>query len=149
MKIVLHVKNTQQREKLLSRCELIILTGFANIEEKEVLCATKMRHGFFKNISSAKVWKDIVDIPTNSRFMVPFGRVERSKLAHIGCAEPGILNEPMILFRGSKSNKSTGCHSEMDRNVFSYWCKTKIFPKIAGTRKSSVVVLSRAIYHIV
>ena len=53
----------------------------------------------------------------------------------------------MLLFRGSKSNKSSGYHSEMNWDVFSNWCETVVFPKIAATKQKSVVVLDRATYH--
>ena len=96
----------------------------------------------FKNMSCAKVWKDIVGISTDACFIVPSGRGERSILPHIGCAETGLLNECMLLFGGSKSNKTADCHSEMNWNVFCHWCETKVFPKTA-------VVLDRATYHTV
>ena len=70
-------------------------------------------------------------------------------LSHIGCAETGLLDGCMLLVRGSKSNKSADYHSEMNWNVFSHWCESTVFPKIAATGKSSVVVLDRATYHTV
>ena len=65
----------------------------------------------FKNKSCRKVWKDIVGISNNARFMVPSGKGERSILSHIGCAGTGLLDECMLLFRASKSNKSVDYHS--------------------------------------
>ena len=103
----------------------------------------------FKSMSCAKFWKDIVGLSTNSCFMVPSGRRERSILSHVGCAETGLLDECMLLFRGSKSNKSADYHSEMNWNVFSDWCESTIFPKIAATGKSSVIVFDRATCHTV
>ena len=83
----------------------------------------------FKNMSCAKVWKNIVGISTDACFMVPSGRGERSTVSHIGFAETGLLNECMLLFRGPKSKRSADCHSEMNWNVLSHWCETKVFPK--------------------
>ena len=103
----------------------------------------------FKNMSCPKVWKDIVGLSTDGCFMVPSGKGERSILSHIGCAETGLLDGCMLLFRGSKSNKNADYHSEMNWNVLSHWCETTVFPKIAATGKSSVVVLDRATYHTV
>ena len=101
----------------------------------------------FKNMTCAKVWKYIVGESTAATFTVPSERVERSILSQIGCAETGLLNECSLLFRGSKSNKNSDYHSEIKWNVFSHWCETTVFPKIAARGKSSLIVQDRATYH--
>ena len=68
----------------------------------------------FKNMTCSKVWKDIVKDSTDDTFTVPSGKGDRSILCHIGCAETGLLEECGLLFRGSKSNKSADCHTEMN-----------------------------------
>ena len=103
----------------------------------------------FKNMTSPKVWKDIVGHATDGTFVDPSGKGERSILCHIGSPHIGLLDNCILLFRGSKSNKKADYHSEMNWNVFSNWCETVVFLKIAATRKKSVVVLDRAAYHTV
>ena len=100
-------------------------------------------------MTCAKVWKDIVGDATANTYKVPAGKGERSILCHIGCAETGLLDQSLLLFRGSKSKKSDDYHSEMNWDVFSDWCERVVFPRIAATNKSSVVVLDRATYHTV
>ena len=101
----------------------------------------------FKNMCSGKVWKDIAGKSTDGCFNVQSGKRERSILSHIGCAETGLLGQCMLLFRGSKSNKSAGYHTEMNWHVFSHWCDTKVLLSIAATGVKSVVILDRATYH--
>ena len=57
----------------------------------------------FKNMTCAKLWKDIVGESTAGTIMVPSVRAERSILSHIGCAETELLDDRSLLFRGSKS----------------------------------------------
>ena len=80
---------------------------------------------------------------------MPPGKVERSILCHIGSSEIGLLSNCLLLFRGSKSNKQADHHTEMNWAVFSDWCEKKVFPSIAATKKTSVVVLDRATYQTV
>ena len=101
----------------------------------------------FKNISCSKVWKDVRDYSTADVYKVPSGKGERSIISHIGCAETGLLDNCLLLFRGSKSNKAADYRSEMNWNVFSDWCKQKIFPKIQSTGHKSVVILDGATNH--
>ena len=103
----------------------------------------------FKNMACNKVWKDIVGDANDDYFTVPSGKGERSILSHRGCADIGLLDQCMLLFRGSKSNKSADYHAEMNWDVFSHWCETKAFPSIAATSVKSVVALDRAAYHTV
>lgn len=53
----------------------------------------------------------------------------------------------MLLYLGAKSNKSKDHHTEMNWDLFSEWCRTKIFPAIARTGQKSVVLLDRATCH--
>ena len=53
----------------------------------------------------------------------------------------------MLLYRGSKSNKSADYHSEMNWNVFRDWRNSVVFPAIAARMENSVLVLDRATYH--
>ena len=103
----------------------------------------------FENMTCAKVWKDIVGDATTDMDQLRAGKGERSILCHIGCAENGLLDQSLLLFRGSKSKKSEDCHSEMNLDVFSDWYEIVLFPRIAATNKSSVVVLDKATYHTV
>ena len=80
----------------------------------------------FKNMTRAKVWKNIVGESTAGTFTVPSGRSERSILSHIGYAETELLDECLLLFKGSRSNKNPDYHSEMNCSVFSNWCETNV-----------------------
>ena len=51
--------------------------------------------------------------------------------------------------RGSKSKKSEDYYTETNWDIFLDWCERVVFPRIAATNKSSVVVLDRATQHIV
>ena len=53
------------------------------------------------------------------------------------------------MFWGSKSNKSSEYHTEMNWDVFSRWCDTKVFLKMKSIGIKSVSVLDQAIYHTV
>ena len=53
----------------------------------------------------------------------------------------------MLLYRGSKSNKSADYHSEMNWNVFSDWFNSVVFPEIAERRENAVLILDCATYH--
>ena len=101
----------------------------------------------FKNMTCTKVWRDSSEDKIDEVFTVPSGKGERSILSHVGCAETGLLNECMLLFRGAKSNKSSDYHTEMNWNVFSSWCEKKVFPPLQRTGHKSVLVLDRATYH--
>ena len=101
----------------------------------------------FKNMSCSKVWKDIAGKATDECFIAPSGKGERSILPHIGCTGTGLLDNCMLLFRGSKSNKSAEYHNEMNWDVFSHWRETKVFPSIAVTGVNSLVFLDRATYY--
>ena len=51
------------------------------------------------------------------------------------------------MFRGSKSSKSSDYHTEMNWDVFSSWCESKVFSEINKTNQKSIVVLDRVTYH--
>ena len=55
----------------------------------------------------------------------------------------------MLLFRGSKSSKSSDYHTEMNWNVFGHWCESKVFPALKKIGRKSVLVLDRATYRTV
>lgn len=55
----------------------------------------------------------------------------------------------MILYRGSKSNKDADYHSEMNWDILSHWCETKVFFAISQIGMNEVVVLYRATSHTV
>ena len=101
----------------------------------------------FKNMTCSKAWKDIRENATKDVLHVPSGRGKRSILSHIGSPDSGLVNGCMLLFRGSKSNKSADHHTEMNWDFFSIWCETKVFPNIAATGVKSVFVLGKATYH--
>ena len=102
----------------------------------------------FKNMTTSKVWKDVIKKTTDDLITVPSGRGERSILCHVASAQTGLLDGCMLLYRGSKSNKSADYHSEMNWNVFSDCCNRIEFPAIVVRRQNSVPVADRAIYHI-
>ena len=53
----------------------------------------------------------------------------------------------MLPYRASKSNKSADYHPEMNWNVFSNRCITKVFPAIKSRNKKAILVLDSATYH--
>ncbi len=101
----------------------------------------------FRNMSYSKIWKDIASSSTGNTYNVPAGKGDRSIFRHIGSAETVLLEVWLLLFRGSKSNKSSDYLTDMNWSVFSSWCESKVFPKIKQTSQKSVVVLDRATYH--
>ena len=68
----------------------------------------------FKNTACNKIWRGIVGEATDDCFTVSSEKGGRSVLSHIGCADTGLLDQCMLLFRGSKSNKSVDYHTEMN-----------------------------------
>ena len=103
----------------------------------------------FKNMSCPKIWKDRSKNSTTNMYNVPSGSGERSIVTRIGCDDTGLLDNCQLLFRGSKSNKSSDCHTEISWDVFRHYCETKVFPKIAEMNLKSVVVLDRTTNHTV
>ena len=80
------------------------------------------------------LWKGNRREPGNTEsekvFAVPSGKGERSILCHVVSKDVGLLEGCMLLFRGSKSSKSSDYHTEMNWNVFSHWCESKLFPSL-------------------
>ena len=73
----------------------------------------------FKNMSCSKVLKDFVADSIEEAYKVPAGKGYGSIVCHIGSAETGVLNNFLLIFRGSKSNNPFDYHSEMNWNSFS------------------------------
>ena len=101
----------------------------------------------FKNMACTKIWKDIAAEAMETDYKVPAGKGDRSIVCHVGSAESGLLENCLLLFRGSKSNQSSDYHTEMNWSVLINWCESKIFPAIKRTMQKSVLVLDRATYH--
>ena len=87
----------------------------------------------FKNTSCNKIWKDFISSSTEDLCKVPAGKGACSIVFHLGCAETGLLNDCLLLFRRSKSNKSSDYHTEMNWNVLSSWCESKVFSEMMKT----------------
>ena len=98
----------------------------------------------FKNMTCSKIWQYDIVHATDGTFMVPTGKRERSVLFHIGSPDTGLLDNCILLFRGSKSNMQADYHSETNWNVFINWCETVVFPKSTASKKNSIDILDRA-----
>ena len=77
---------------------------------------------------------------------MPSGKGERSILCRVGSKYVGLLEGCMLLFRGSKTSKSSVYHTEMNWSVFSHLSQ---FPSLKRRVRKSVLVLDRATYHTV
>ena len=82
-------------------------------------------------------------------FSVSFGIAGRSVLCHVGSKDVGLLEDCMLLFRGSKSSKSSDYHTEMNWNVFSHWYEFKVFLSLERVGRKALIVLDQAIYQTV
>ena len=100
-------------------------------------------------MTCTKVLKYASGDEIDSTYTVPSGKGERSTISHVGCADTGLLDRCFLFFRGSKSNKDSDYHTEMNWEVFSHWCETKVIPTIRFTQIPSVIVLDRTKYHTV
>ena len=89
----------------------------------------------FKNMTSKKVWNDTTGDSTKGILKATSGSGERSILSHVISESCGLLDGCMLLYRDSKSNKSADYHTEMNWDVFSDWCNTKVFPAIRARKK--------------
>ena len=85
-------------------------------------------------MTCAKFKQDIIGNETEGTFIVPSSEGERSILCRIGHPDIGLLDNFILQFRGSKSNKQADYHSKTNRKLFINCCET-IFPKIAATKK--------------
>ena len=72
----------------------------------------------FRSMTYNKVWKHISGKATDSCFIAPYGKGERSILSSIGLDDTGLLDQCILLFRDSKSNKSADYGTEMNWDVF-------------------------------
>ena len=90
----------------------------------------------FRNMTRNKIWRDIVPGVINEGYTVPAGRGERSIVCHVGCSDTSLLDNCLLLFQGSKSNKSSDYHTEINLSVFSDWCQSKVFPGMKEAEKT-------------
>ena len=67
-------------------------------------------------------------------FVVASGKRERSILCHVGSKDVGLLEGCMLLIRGWKSKKSPEFRTEMNWNVFSHLCESKVFLSLKKKR---------------
>ena len=102
----------------------------------------------FKSMTTSKSMERCYQKTTDDLIRVLSGRGERSILSHVASAQTQLLDLCMLLYRGSKSNKSSDYYSEMNCNVFSDWCNRIVFPAIVARKQNSVLVLDRATYRI-
>ena len=65
----------------------------------------------------------------------------------MGCADTGLLDNFLLLFRDSKSIKSSDYHTEMNWSVFNDLSQSRVFPAIKNTKQKSILVFDRAAYH--
>ena len=101
----------------------------------------------FENKTSSEVWREPANTKTEKLFAVPSGEGERSILCHVGSEDVGLLEGCMALFMGSNTSRSLDYHTEMNCNVFSHWCDSKVFPSLKRIGRKAVLVLDRASYH--
>ena len=76
----------------------------------------------------------------------PSGKGARSILCGVGSDVTGWLPDSFLIFRGSKSSKSSDYHSEINSDVFLDWIEKKVIPKLPNR---AVLVIDRASYHLV
>lgn len=68
----------------------------------------------FKNIECTKICKGCIKYSTHVVYNVLFRKGERSIISQIRCAENGLLNNCLLLFRDSKINKNPDYLTEMN-----------------------------------
>ena len=137
---------TKQREDVVSMRDNY-LEWIKNYRDKNYEIYYQDETWVFKNMTSKKVWNDTAGDSTKGILKATSGSGERSILSHVISETSGLLEGCMLLYRGSKSNQSADYHSEMNWDVFSHWCNTKVFPAIQARGKKAVLVLDRATYH--
>ncbi len=98
-------------------------------------------------MACSKIWRDKKERSIDYVYKVPAGKGERAILSHIGCAETGLMEGYLLLFRGSKSLQDSDYYSEMNWKVFSHWCEQKGFPAMHRAGVKSLMVLDRETYH--
>ena len=90
----------------------------------------------FQKYGIYKIWKDIAAEAMETDYKVPGGKGNRSIVFHVGSAESGLLENCLLLFKVSKSNKSSDYHTEMNWLVFSNWLESKVFPAMKRTMQN-------------
>ena len=100
-----------------------------------------------KNIACTKIWKNVAVEAMQTDYKVLAGKGDQSIVCHVVSDELGLLENCLLLFRGSKSNKSSDYHTEMNWFVFGNWCESKIFPVMKRIMQKLVLVLDRATCH--
>lgn len=143
---ITHYEYTKQREDVVSMRDNY-LEWISSYREKGYEVYYQDETWVFKNMTSEKVWHDTQGDSTKEMSRTPSGSGERSILTHVISENNGLLDGCMLMYRGSKAKQSEDYHSEMNWDVFSDWCMSEVFPAIAATKKSSVLVLDRATYH--
>lgn len=93
----------------------------------------------FKNMDCYEFWKS----------KVPSRKGEHSIHFRIGCAETVFLKDCILLFRGSKANKSSDYQTEMAWEFFSSWYERNVFPQLRTNNVQTLVVWDKATYHTV
>lgn len=81
--------------------------------------------------------------PRESEYRVLSGKGNRSIVCHSGSDESGLLENCLLFFRGSKSNRSSDHHAEIDWSVFRDFFESKVFLAMKLIRKKNVLVLDR------
>ena len=67
-------------------------------------------------MAQSKVW--IVSDADTIDYRVPNRTGARSILYHLGSKDTGLQNERLLMYHGSKGNKSEDCHTEMNAQGF-------------------------------
>ena len=88
---------------------------------------------------STKVWKYESGDEIDKIYEVPSEKGEQSITSHFGCMETGLLHGCFLPFRGSKSNRDSKYHIEINWEVFGHWCEKKVFLDIRDTQIPSVL----------
>ena len=97
-------------------------------------------------MKSTKIWKDMIADAMEIEYRFPAGKGDRLIVCQVGSAESGLLENCLLLFRGSKSSKPSYYHTEMNWSMFSDCCESRVFSAMKRTKKKSVLVLDRATY---
>ena len=100
-------------------------------------------------MACSKPWKAVQSVCSNVLSTVPPGKKETSIVHHVGSAEAGLLDDCLLMFGGSKSNKSSDYHSKMNWDLFSHWCDRCVLPGMKSVGYKSCLVLDRTTYHTV
>ena len=97
-----HYEHTKEREDIVKMRD-DYLDWIEQYCKESYIIYYKEETWIFKNMTCAKVWKDIFGDATTDTYQIPIRKGESSILCHIGCTETGLLDQSLLLFRGSKS----------------------------------------------